>query len=181
MIVTDNFLHLLGGVDIDPSYYGHRRLKQTQPPNHERDKREFAATRFAINHKLPIIGVCRGAQLLCIQAGGSLYQHSNNHNESHSLTHKGGYIKHAAASHHQIMNLDEVEEKEVIAWCPFPTIVLDEMGREKVLDNSPEVIWFPRIRGLAIQPHPEWETEGSEFKVWINNIVKQKTGLDNFF
>lgn len=68
-------LLLAGGADIDPSSYGaepHPETKGTWP---ERDAFEIALARGALERDLPVLGICRGMQLLNVALGGSLDQH----------------------------------------------------------------------------------------------------------
>lgn len=67
-------LVLAGGPDLDPELYGAERapLTDIQP---ERDRAEMALVRGALERDLPILGVCRGMQLLTVAAGGRLHQH----------------------------------------------------------------------------------------------------------
>jgi putative glutamine amidotransferase len=67
-------LLLAGGEDVHPSFYGavpHPRLGQ---PNPFQDEVEIALTRRAAAEGKPILGICRGVQLLNIALGGTLYQ-----------------------------------------------------------------------------------------------------------
>ncbi len=68
-------LLLTGGVDIDPALYGQRRHPATQRPNKERDRHELSLLREAIRKGVPILGICRGHQLINVALGGSLLQH----------------------------------------------------------------------------------------------------------
>jgi putative glutamine amidotransferase len=67
-------LVLSGGPDLDPARYGAQRepLTDIQP---ERDSGEFLLARGALEIDLPVLGVCRGMQLLTVAAGGRLHQH----------------------------------------------------------------------------------------------------------
>ena len=67
-------LVLSGGADLDPGLYGQQPgpLTMTRP---ERDRAEMLLTRAALAADLPVLGVCRGIQVLAVAAGGSLYQH----------------------------------------------------------------------------------------------------------
>lgn len=67
-------LLLSGGVDIAPAYYGEEAIPECEAPEPERDALELAMARWALEHGLPILGICRGMQLLSVAAGGSLYQ-----------------------------------------------------------------------------------------------------------
>jgi putative glutamine amidotransferase len=68
-------LLLAGGADIDPASYGaeaHAETKGTWP---ERDRFELALTRRALERDMPVLGICRGMQLLNVALGGTLDQH----------------------------------------------------------------------------------------------------------
>lgn len=67
-------LMLAGGADIDPASYGAERHAETIETVPERDAFELALTRRAIERDLPLLGICRGMQLLNVALGGSLYQ-----------------------------------------------------------------------------------------------------------
>lgn len=67
-------LLLSGGGDIDPAHYGQERLPACHAPEVERDIAELALARRAVADQLPILGICRGQQLLNIALGGTLYQ-----------------------------------------------------------------------------------------------------------
>jgi putative glutamine amidotransferase len=65
---------LSGGEDVDPQFYGqdpHPQLGQTLP---NRDLVEFTVVDYAIKHNIPILAICRGAQLLNVALGGTLIQ-----------------------------------------------------------------------------------------------------------
>lgn len=67
-------LFLPGGEDIDPSNYGEDRHEQLGPVDKERDRTELSLTRWAIEAGMPVLGVCRGVQLINVACGGALYQ-----------------------------------------------------------------------------------------------------------
>ncbi len=67
-------LLLSGGADIDARYFGEENRPELTEVNLLRDHYEFSLLRLALSHSLPILGICRGCQLLNIALGGSIYQ-----------------------------------------------------------------------------------------------------------
>src|SRR5918911_181434 len=64
-----------GGPDVEPVRYGERPGPHTQPPNRDRDTSELLLLRKAIDGGKPVLGICRGMQLLNVLRGGTLHQH----------------------------------------------------------------------------------------------------------
>ncbi|GJM30745.1 MAG: hypothetical protein DHS20C17_33800 [Cyclobacteriaceae bacterium] len=64
-----------GGTDIAPGSYGESPLPNSRwPGDPERDDYELTVMDFAINNNKPVLGICRGMQLLNVYFGGTLYQ-----------------------------------------------------------------------------------------------------------
>ena len=63
-----------GGEDFDPAYYNERPIPQMGTVNSIRDAFDIRTLRLAAERGLPILGICRGVQLINIVFGGSLYQ-----------------------------------------------------------------------------------------------------------
>jgi gamma-glutamyl-gamma-aminobutyrate hydrolase PuuD len=178
-------LLLWGGTDIGSSYYGQRPHRFANMPEVNRDRIEFAAVNNYINDGIPVIGVCRGGQLLCVANGGSLWQHSEKHVRSHSIMCNkldGSFdktIESVAAGHHQIMNPSG--KYIVLGWAGFETTVYDEYDTPKLISDTPEVVWWPDTNCLAVQPHPEWMISNHPFNIWIDDIIKELFGIHNYF
>jgi putative glutamine amidotransferase len=65
---------LTGGPDVDPAEYGERERHPTVELNRERDEYELSLARLAIARDVPLLAICRGAQVLNVAAGGTLVQ-----------------------------------------------------------------------------------------------------------
>jgi putative glutamine amidotransferase len=88
-------LILSGGGDVDPATYGAPRDAATGPANHARDDAELTLARQALDAGLPLLGICRGLQVINIARGGTLIQHLPDltGDDSHSPD-PGGYGTH---------------------------------------------------------------------------------------
>ncbi|WP_441248455.1 gamma-glutamyl-gamma-aminobutyrate hydrolase family protein [Kitasatospora sp. McL0602] len=80
-------LVLAGGADIAPDRYGEPAHPRTGKPQPVRDAWEFELLAGALERDLPVLGICRGMQLLNIALGGSLVQHlpERTGDESHQI------------------------------------------------------------------------------------------------
>lgn len=67
-------IFLPGGVDIDPASYDEARTSACGRVDPDRDRTEIALASWAMKDRKPILAVCRGAQILSVAAGGTLYQ-----------------------------------------------------------------------------------------------------------
>lgn len=68
-------LVVAGGADVDPETYGAPPHPSAQEARPTRDRTELALVREARRRDLPLLGVCRGMQVMAVEAGGSLHQH----------------------------------------------------------------------------------------------------------
>jgi putative glutamine amidotransferase len=68
-------LVITGGKDVDPAAYGQQPHAATDEPSRQRDAWEFTLLDAALRRKLPVLGICRGAQVLNVALGGTLHQH----------------------------------------------------------------------------------------------------------
>ena len=165
-----------GGTDIHPSYYKEKMHIRSQANKEysSRDIFEWKAMNYCKIHKIPMIGVCRGAQLMTAFVGGKLIQHVTGHQGSHQIVTSDGELMTSTSSHHQMMYPFDVEHK-MLAHTPVSLSSTYENGDHKqVLDMNiqvePEVVYYPQVNGLAIQGHPEWAVD-SRFATYCNEMV----------
>lgn len=74
-------LVVAGGPDVDPVRYGAERDPRSGPPAPDRDVWELALIDAALAAGVPLLGICRGMQLLNVARGGTLVQHLDGHAE----------------------------------------------------------------------------------------------------
>jgi putative glutamine amidotransferase len=67
-------IFLPGGADIDPANYGEERHARCDKGDPARDEVELMLVRWALVDRKPVLGVCRGLQVVNLAAGGTLYQ-----------------------------------------------------------------------------------------------------------
>lgn len=157
-----------GGADIHPTAYGRTPGAHMEPVDHLRDRVELAVMRRALERDMPVLGICRGFQLLNIAAGGTLHQHlpdalghdhhrrsvgtfAGNHHAitiadgSHVASLEGATEITRASHHHQ--GVDTVGYGvSVTARCP--------------IDGLPEAIEVTDLSfAVAVQWHPEVEED----------------------
>ena len=157
-------LMLAGGADVDPQIYGATPHPLTIGSVPERDVFEVALVRRALERDVPVLGICRGMQVMNIACGGTLHQHLPEllgHEEhrrvlgsfdgaDHDVRLKPGSLAaraagedlHETKSHHH-QGVDRVGEGlEVTGWA--------------VVDELPEALEAPdNCFALGVQWHPE--------------------------
>jgi putative glutamine amidotransferase len=73
IISTSDALLISGGPDVNPSRYSYDSMAYIcEKPDNYRDSLEFQSIEYAFNNKLPILGICRGQQILNVYFGGTL-------------------------------------------------------------------------------------------------------------
>lgn len=163
-------LVLWGGADIHASLYKQKasKLNHCWSLPSDRDVFEWSCLKWCKINDIPTIGVCRGAQMQCAFAGGTLAQHVEGHGRSHMVeTHTGSRFF-TSSVHHQMMNpYTNKVPHQLIAWASpgCSDLYVGEDNKqieEMVLMREPEIVWFPEIRALAIQGHPEYNMIGTE-------------------
>ena len=109
-----------GGEDISPLLFGENPIKEVDTICYDRDKIELELFKRAYNRGMPILGICRGLQLINVALGGTLYQDINRQLPN-SLGHISTY--NIEGGYHSIDIIDD-------------TILYDILGKEKINVNS---------------------------------------------
>jgi putative glutamine amidotransferase len=182
-------LVLTGGADIDPAFYGQQAHAETVDTVPERDAFEIALTRAAIERDLPVLGICRGMQLINVARGGTLLQHLPEHYghsehrraigsfdgadhdvrliEGTLAARAAGETGHATKSHHH-QGIDRLGDGLTIS------------GRS-ALDDLPEAIEWedgPSHRRfvLGVQWHPEADSASSVIGALVEAAMVEQAG-----
>jgi putative glutamine amidotransferase len=177
-------LVLAGGADIDPAAYGEPPHAETLGTVPERDSFEIALARRALERDMPLLGICRGMQLMNVARGGTLLQHLPDrfgHHEHRRVpgsfdgadhdvrllegslaARAAGEVSHGTKSHHH-QGVDRVGDGlEISGWS--------------TLDELPEAIELPGNRfALGVQWHPE----ADEASPLIAALVAEATAARN--
>lgn len=97
-------LLLSGGADINPLFLGEDPVKELHNINPYRDRQELMIVKMAANKQIPILGICRGIQIMNAALGGTLYQDIYSQSENKLIKHSQE-LDREYASH--IVNIDE--------------------------------------------------------------------------
>ena len=169
MIPFDGLI-LLGGADINPFFYGESN-RDTENISRDRDIVEWLLVRRAITADVPILGICRGHQMLAVASGGSLYQDIETET---GLRHSRGYT-------HKLSGVDKPLAGRLPTWTvnslhhqAVKTVPYGFKVTACSKDGIIESIWRPGA--LGVQWHPELMI-GSD-KRWIKLFHWFFEGLD---
>jgi putative glutamine amidotransferase len=85
-----------GGSDLDPAHYGEEAHPETFGIHEERDRAELGLMKAALGRDMPVLGICRGIQVLNVARGGNLIQHLPEivGHEGHKHDPPGAFIDH---------------------------------------------------------------------------------------
>lgn len=154
---------LTGGGDIAPSYYGEEPLPQLGEVDDVRDVLELSIAKLAMRRNLPMLGICRGMQVINVAFGGSLYQDLPSQlgtDVEHRRNSQGERSKHMATISggtklHQLLGVDSLLVNSSHHQA-VKTVAKGAVVEAKSSDGVVEAIdFFPYHRVLAVQWHPE--------------------------
>lgn len=144
-----------GGADISPEIYGEANVASYT--SESLDYQTFGLIYIAEKLDIPIVGICRGAQALCVHHGGSLLQHQSGHSGVVSVDVGGDTFVPMAMDHHQV--------------C----VPVEGAGFKFFVGQSgaPEIMTYGEKSHLGWQPHPEWDNKGSLHRKWFFTYLKE--------
>lgn len=158
-----------GGHDIDPMLYGESPIKQCGNPNTERDILEREVFEYALKNDLPVLGICRGIQLINALCGGSLYQDipSQIDTISHQMTPPYDQVW------HKVLVVEGTPLREIIGEEEIgvnsyhhqaikslaPSLTATAIAEDGIIEG----VYMPHKRFLhAVQWHPEFNFHSCE-------------------
>ncbi|MDN0196077.1 gamma-glutamyl-gamma-aminobutyrate hydrolase family protein [Streptomyces sp. S.PNR 29] len=148
-------LVIAGGPDVEPVRYGAEPDPRTGPPARARDAWELALIEAALAAGVPLLGICRGMQLLNVALGGTLVQHIEGHAEV-----KGVFGRHPVKPVPGTLYAAAVPEETSVPTYHHQAV--DRLGTGLVpsahaADGTVEAVELPGGQGwvLGVQWHPE--------------------------
>ena len=172
---------IAGGADVEPSRYAAQPHPSVQDPRPDRDEFELAVARVTAELRLPLLGICRGMQVMAVAAGGTLEQH---------LPDRVGHTAHSPtvgvyASHHvsvvdgthlaDVLGTDELDvptyhHQAVVEHPGYVVSAWHEDGTVEAMED-PSVPFR-----LAVQWHPEAGTDGRLFAALVGAADSRHRG-----
>ena len=150
-----------GGEDVHPSLYDEPAHPSTSS-NLWRDFQEKKEFGFAYQSRKRLVGICRGAQFLCVMAGGKLVQDQAPQPHYHWMQTLEGKRILVTSTHHQAQFPWGIPPayRQLLGWTEGLS-KWHEDGRGKEIVNTGtgievEVCKYTEIKALCIQPHPEY-------------------------
>jgi putative glutamine amidotransferase len=180
-------LVLSGGHDVDPASYGAERHEATNNVDPLRDAFEIALTRRAVARDMPVLGICRGIQVLNVAFGGTLHQHLPDrlgHQEHRRVPGSfegadhdvrlepdslaslaAGELVHATKSHHH-QGVDRIGEGLAVTGV-------------STMDGLVEAIELPEYRFvLGVQWHPEADDRSRVMGALVQAAAEYRVARD---
>ncbi len=152
-------LVVAGGADVDPGRYGQQPHPVGQAPRPDRDDAELALVDAAVDADLPLLGICRGMQVMAVAAGGALEQHLPDRvgHDEHSPA-PGQYGAHGVRTAERSLLASVLGERVVVpayhhqGVATHPGYLATAWADDGVLEGfeAPQARWR-----VGVQWHPE--------------------------
>jgi putative glutamine amidotransferase len=129
-------LFLTGGVDVDPANYHESRHERCGVTDPDRDWTELTLIRWAVANHKPILGVCRGIQVLNVAGGGTLYQDlaaQHPHPIKHDYFSPGGSTRRDYLAH----EVHVVPDSRLAAVLSKESVPVNSMHHQGIKDLAP--------------------------------------------
>ncbi len=171
---------LMGGADISPSWYNQEPHPRTSSPNLDWDNHTASLIEYAWENKVPIIGICRGAQFLNALVGGSMYQHVDGHHSQHHIVDiASGQIHSVNSIHHQAMIPHA--SAEVVAVTKHVVATNRSLMRGGNIATSlntgdePEIeaLYYHHTKSLCFQSHPEYDSPNGSTRAYFYKLCER--------
>lgn len=180
-------LFLSGGTDINPIHYDDAEAGTEGRFDNQRDETELKLARWALANDLPVLGVCRGMQILNVAAGGSLYHDlATDRPDTHRHDYFGSEVKRNDVRHtvsttpysylHQILGekigVNSMHHQAVrrVGFSFYVTAFSD--------DGLPEAIEATNHRfAIGLQWHPEELTADERHAQLLHDFIAVSAGL----
>lgn len=152
-----------GGVDIDPQTYGESPHPLLGDVDAERDRFELALMRYALSHTdVPVLGVCRGLQLLNVALGGTLWQDLPSQRPSH--------VHHSQRDHrYKAVHPVRLAPDSTLASLLPRVLAVNSLHHQGIRDLAPGLrpaAWSPDgvVEAAEVEGHPfrvavQWHPE----------------------
>ncbi len=175
-----DFICFTGGADVSPGIYGDVAHKTTHNDLF-RDDKETRLFNWALEKRIPMVGICRGGQFLNVMSGGRMYQDVSEHGRSHPIVDKRtGEIFYVTSTHHQMM-LPQGKYQLVASsnLRGYREWYEGEVFKRDIFDEDIEVVWYESTSCLCFQPHPEMYQEEHVFnpmRTYFHSLLKEFFG-----
>lgn len=159
-----DMLLLTGGDDVDPALYGEERHAACGPVSAERDAYEWTLLDVALGMHLPVMGICRGLQVLNVYFGGTLYQDLAAQYERSGLLQHRQTEGRSVRTHQVCLKPDSLTAR----WCGTDRLMVNSLHHQAVkrvaegmdvvgtsADGVIEALEHRTLQVIGVQWHPE--------------------------
>lgn len=164
-----------GGADIgtemygeDPAMDGIPKIRSVRDREEQELYEKYKGSKF-------FLGICRGAQLLNVLNGGTLWQHVDSHGRDHDMVDLlTGAMYRVTSTHHQMMRPAKAGQVIGIASESHVKISQGETHQCKPHEGDwedAEVVWYKDSKTLCVQGHPEY-VPGTPFAEYVLDLVR---------